>query len=72
MTVPPGSTLRWIDIDKRTSHGTWFRDAGKPESARLFPEQGTEMTFDVTGDHGDLCGPHWESDGMTGKVIVTP
>lgn len=72
VTVPLGSTVRWINIDKRTSHSTWFRDAGKPESDRLFPEEVTEMTFDVTGEYGYLCGPHWESDGMIGKVIVTP
>lgn len=72
VTVSPGSTVRWVNIDKRTSHSFWFRDAGKPESERLFSEETAEMSFDVPGEYGYLCGPHWESHGMIGKVIVTP
>lgn len=72
VTVKPGTTVRWINIDKRTSHSTWFRDDGQPESERLFPEETVEQTFDVPGEFSYLCGPHWESDGMVGKVIVEP
>ncbi|MCE5973800.1 plastocyanin/azurin family copper-binding protein [Sinirhodobacter sp. WL0062] len=70
--VPAGTTIRWVNVDKRTSHSTWFRDAGEPESERLFPEETAEQTFDIPGEWGYLCGPHWESRDMIGKVIVKP
>ena len=70
--VPLGSTVRWVNVDKRTSHSTWFRDAGQPESDRLFPEESAEQTFEVPGEFDYLCGPHWESHDMIGKVVVTP
>lgn len=70
--VKKGETVRWINVDKRTSHSTWFRDAGREEDVRLFPEEKLEMTFDfATGEFPYLCGPHWESDDMIGRVIVT-
>lgn len=73
LTVKQGAKVRWVNVDKRTSHSTWFRQAGKPESDRLFPEEKTEMTFDLPpGDYPYLCGPHWESDGMIGTVTVEP
>ena len=73
ITVKQGTTVRWVNIDKRTSHSYWFKDAGKDESPRLFPEEFSEMTFDLPpGDYSYLCGPHWESDEMIGKVTVEP
>ena len=72
LEVPLGTTVRWVNVDKRTSHSTWFRDAGQAESERLFPEETAEQTFDVPGEWGYLCGPHWESHDMIGKVIVRP
>jgi plastocyanin len=73
LTVAQGAKVRWVNVDKRTSHSTWFKSAGKPESDRLFPEEQTEMRFDLPpGDYPYLCGPHWESDGMMGTVTVTP
>lgn len=72
LEVPLGTTVRWVNVDKRTSHSTWFRDEGQPESERLFPEETAEQTFDVPGEWGYLCGPHWESHDMIGKVIVLP
>jgi plastocyanin len=70
--VPLGSTVRWVNVDKRTSHSTWFRDAGEPEGDRLFPEDSAEQTFEIPGEFDYLCGPHWESHDMIGKVLVTP
>lgn len=73
VTVKQGTIVRWVNVDKRTSHSTWFKDAGKEEGERLFPEEKTEMKFDLPpGDYSYLCGPHWESDGMIGKVTVSP
>lgn len=71
LTVIRGETVRWINLDKRTSHSVWFRDAGKDESERIFSEEKVEMTFDFPpGEYPYLCGPHWESAGMIGKVTV--
>ena len=72
LEVPVGTTVRWVNVDKRTSHSTWFRDAGEAESQRLFPDETAEQTFDIPGEWGYLCGPHWESHDMVGKVVVTP
>lgn len=72
VTVKPGTTVRWVNIDKRTSHSYWFRDDGQEESDRLFPEESAEQTFDIPGEFSYLCGPHWETRGMIGKVIVEP
>ena len=36
LTVKKGTTVRWVNVDKRTSHSVWFKLAGKPESDRLF------------------------------------
>lgn len=72
VTVTPGTTIRWVNVDKRTSHSVWFRDEGKPESDRLFSTETVEMTFETPGEFRYLCGPHWESHGMIGDVIVTP
>ncbi len=73
VTIKQGESVRWVNVDKRTSHSVWFRDEGKPESDRIFPdpEEKVEMKFDLPpGEYPYLCGPHWQSDGMVGKVIV--
>ncbi len=73
--VKPGTTVRWVNVDKRTSHSVWFKQMGKEESTRIFPdpEDMVEMKFDVPpGEYPYLCGPHWQTEGMIGKVIVDP
>ena len=71
LKVKQGTTVRWVNVDKRTSHSVWFKEAGKEESDRLFGEENVEMTFDLpAGEYPYLCGPHWEAEDMTGKVIV--
>lgn len=73
LTVKKGRTVRWINVDRRTTHSVWFRDAGQPESERLFTEEKVEMTIDLPpGEHTYLCGPHWKEDGMTAVMIVVP
>ena len=69
--VKQGTTVRWVNVDRRTSHSMWLKEAGKPESDRLFSGEKVEMTFDLPpGDYPYLCGPHWKEEGMTGKVTV--
>lgn len=73
LTVKQGSAVRFLNIDKRTSHSFWFRDAGKPESDRFFPGEGATVTIDLpAGEHTYLCGPHWDAEGMVGRLTVVP
>jgi len=70
MTVKAGTRVRWINLDKRTSHSVWMKQAGIDESERFFPEEMWEFTFDKSGDYPYLCGPHWEQQNMRGYVKV--
>lgn len=71
--VKQGTVLRFVNVDKRTSHSFWFRDAGRPESERFFQGEGADMAVDLPpGEHVFLCGPHWEHEKMTGVLTVTP
>ena len=70
LTVRKGTTVRWINVDKRTSHSVWLKEAGVAESERFFPEEQWEFTFMATGDYPYLCGPHWKNEGMIGYVKV--
>lgn len=70
ITVKPGTTVRWVNVDKRTSHSVLLKDGSEPESDRAFPEEIIEFTFLTAGDHDYLCGPHWETQNMIGMVTV--
>jgi len=69
ITVKVGETVRWVNVDKRTSHSVIVGD--EAESDRAFPEEVIEFTFPTTGGPFQvLCGPHWEQRGMIGGVTV--
>jgi plastocyanin len=73
LTVRQGTRIRFVNVDKRTSHSFWFRDAARPESDRFFSGEGSEIVADFPpGEHTYLCGPHWEREGMIGRLVVTP
>lgn len=72
LTVAKGATVRFVNVEKRTSHSVWFKEAGKAESDRLFPVEFWEETFLEPGRYPYLCGPHWEQNGMKGVINVTP
>lgn len=73
MTVKQGTSVRFLNVDKRTTHSFWFRDAGRPESDRYFPGEGATMVMDFApGEHTYLCGPHWENEGMVGRITILP
>ncbi|MCV0426252.1 MAG: copper-binding protein [Roseibium sp.] len=72
LKVPVGTTVRWVNVDKRTSHTVLLKETDTPESDRLFPEDEFEFTFLVAGPQNYLCGPHWETQEMIGMVTVTP
>ena len=66
VTVKVGTTVRWVNVDKRTSHSVWLKEAGEPESDRFFPEEMWEFPFQSPGEYPYLCGPHWEQEKMRG------
>lgn len=73
LEVKQGSKVRFINLDKRTSHSYWFRDNGREESERYFGGEGSEMVMDLPpGTHTYLCGPHYEREGMIGEIVVVP
>ncbi|WP_120635739.1 plastocyanin/azurin family copper-binding protein [Ruegeria sp. EL01] len=72
LTVQAGTTVRWVNVDKRTSHSVLLKDGSEPESDRLFPEEFVEMTFLTPGQQNYLCGPHWETQNMIGMITVEP
>ncbi len=70
--VKAGTTVRWVNVDKRTSHSVWLRASGVKESERLFSEEDWKFTFPKPGEFPYLCGPHWKDDDMRGSVTVVP
>ena len=72
LEVPVGTTLRWINVDKRTSHSVWFKEAGGEESERLFPDEFVEMTMETPGRFDYICGPHGDQEEMRASLTVTP
>ena len=68
ITVQKGTTIRWLNNEKRQYHNVWFEQMGEAEPDYFFPEESYEKTFDSVGAFPYHCGPHPE---MIGEVIVT-
>lgn len=66
--IQAGTTVKWVNNEKRTNHSIYFEKEGLPESERLFPGDSWQRTFDKPGVYPYVCGPHPE---MTGVVEVT-
>lgn len=72
LKVKQGTTVRWVNVDKRTSHSVWMKDQGKEESDRLFSEENVEIKMDFPpGDLGYICGPHFKEEDMRARIIIT-
>jgi plastocyanin len=69
LTVKAGTTVKWVNAEKRTTHSVLFTGPGGFESERLFPGESWQRRFDRPGSHPYGCGPHPE---MKGLVEVTP
>lgn len=69
VTIKIGTTVRWVNEERRTSHSVLFLGAGGFESERMFPGESWQRRFDTPGVHAYTCGPHPE---MKGRVEVTP
>jgi plastocyanin len=65
--VKAGTTVKWVNNEKRTNHSVFFEQEGLPESDRLFSGESWQRTFDKPGSYPYRCGPHPE---MTGVVEV--
>lgn len=65
--IKPGTTVKWVNHEKRNNHSILFEAEGIPESDRLFPDESWQRTFEKPGIYPYLCGPHHE---MTGIVEV--
>lgn len=70
LKIEAGTTVRWVNAEKRTSHDIYFpaEDVG---SQRLFPAESWERTFDEPGTYSYHCRPH-ENRDMKGVVTVVP
>lgn len=73
LEVKRGAKIRWVNVDKRTSHSVWFKEAGKAESDRVFPEEHVPMTAELPpGTYPYICGPHGKRQGMRGTLTIVP
>jgi len=64
LRVKAGTTVRWTNHEKRTSHSILFLGPRGFESERIFPGESWQRTFDTSGRHEYSCGPHPEMKGV--------
>ena len=69
LTIKAGTTVKWTNAEKRTTHSVLFGGAGGFESERVFPGESWQRTFDTPGSYPYGCGPHPE---MKGQIDVVP
>lgn len=69
LKIKLGTTVEWVNDEKRTSHSVFFEKEGLAESDRLFPGESWKRSFDKPGTYPYRCGPHPE---MVGTVEVAP
>ena len=62
--VKPGDTVKWTNMEKRTSHSVLFPAENGLESDRLFPGESWQRTFGAAGSYAYRCGPHEEMKGV--------
>jgi len=68
LKVKAGTTVKWVNNEKRTSHSVIWLGPDGFESERLFPGETYQRKFDKSGTYPYTCGPHPE---MKGVVVVT-
>lgn len=73
LKIKKGTKVRWVNVDKRTSHSVWFKEQGGEESDRVFGEETVNMVLDLPpGVNPYICGPHGEQEGMRGTITIVP
>lgn len=65
--IKPGTTVKWVNNEKRDNHSIFFEKEGLPESERFFPGESWQRKFEKPGAYPYICGPHPQ---MTGVVEV--
>ena len=64
LKIKPGTTVTWVNREKRTNHSVFFEQENLPESDRLFPGETYQRTFEKSGTYPYRCGPHPEMLGV--------
>lgn len=67
LTIKAGTTVKWVNMEKRQYHSVWFEAEGFAEAEYIFPEESWERTFDKPGTYPYRCEPH---EDMIGTIIV--
>ena len=70
LTVKVGTTVRWLNTEKRQYHTVWFRILGEKGSTEVWPGEHVDRKFDKPGDYPYVCEPHEHDYGMVGVVHV--
>ncbi len=55
LRIQAGTTVRWVNAEKRTTHTVRFAGADGMESERLFPGESFERRFDKPGAYDYIC-----------------
>ncbi len=63
LKIKAGTTVKWVNKEKRTSHSVLFTGPNGFESARFFPDESYSRKFDKAGIYPYSCGPHPEMKG---------
>jgi plastocyanin len=64
LKIRPGTTVTWVNREKRTNHSILFEQENMLESDRLFPGETYPRTYDKPGTYSYRCGPHPEMLGV--------
>ncbi len=64
ITVRTGTTVRWINSERRTGHSVQFSGPGGFRSGIILPGQNWTHTFDKPGIYTYSCAPHPAMRGM--------
>lgn len=67
LTIKAGTTVKWVNMEKRQYHSVWFEAEGFEEPDYIFPGESWERTFDKPGTYPYRCEPHEE---MFGTIVV--
>jgi len=64
LKIRSGTTVKWVNHEKRTSHSILFLGKDGFESDRIFPGESWQRKFDQPGRYEYSCGPHPEMKGV--------
>ena len=68
LKIKPGTTVKWVNNERRNNHSVQFQKEGYLESERFFPGESWSRTFDKPGLYPYTCGPHPEMNGVVEVV----